>query len=438
MFSEGANKRIQQRKSVLRQSTIYLAQFLEGVDFGESDDDDNANDDGIGGKTPAAFHDSFLGVLPASRPHYHRSGSWTAVDDLSHILQTADPLDVILRRTDTSAYELVPHHTGNNRVEVMIHLQASRYAQLCKTSGNAQSVCQDIVDMVRSNYGGKFLVKRDEDDYRSLTDEQATAALDGIFRAEAGLAPAAAEKVALNNNTNDQPNSLLQPLHPPIFPAAIGLGTFGDGRDAHRTARDELQRRKKKKGLKSKLGHTGAKTGIRRAQSEGVRGGVSMSIPTPPQEKSTRYASTGMIGNATTAMNWTPDEKRPLAASVPAAMNGTDVRDLLGGDDEHEDIEPLEPTRRRSTLSAFSQEMIQDMLSRLDVSRGGGDLGVNQQLEPIKHTPVEAAIDTRDFDLGPSQWDHNIQPSAETASNHAIAEEDADELDFQVTRAMFD
>jgi len=437
MCSKDEKKRIHQRKSVLRQSTINLANFLEGVDFEQvSDDDDDDDHDGFGGNAQSVFQHSFPGVLPVSRPLYQRSGSWTADDDLSQILQTADPLDVILRLTDTS-YELVPHHTGNNRVGVMIQLQASKYAQQCETVGNAHSVCQDLVDMVRANYGGKFLVQRDENDYRCLTDEQATTALDSIFRTEAGLAPTTAPKSSHNYNKSNNisrahGNNLRHPLHPPTFSATIGSRSLGGGGDAHRTAREELQRRNKKKGLKTRLSNIVEKTSLGRAQSEGVGAGSSFSIPPPPQGNATRHVSTGVIGNATTAMHGTSDGKRPLAASTPVA--GTELRDLFLEDDVQDDIEPLEPTQRRFTLSAFSQGMIQDMLSRLDVSRDEDDLNANPRLEPNNHTTVEAAFDALDFDLGPNQWDSSNQATADQAT----VKETADELDFQLTPEMFE
>ena len=212
-------KRIAQRQSIrpsIRQSTIHLAQFLEGVDFDFDDENDNGNNDA----EQTMMIDASQNSSSSPVMMLQRSGSWCANnDDKQHVVQTANALDVILRiDPSTLSYSLVPNHTGNNRIGVMIQMQTSKYVALRESQGTAISVCRDLVDMVKDNYCGKFLVQVNngqDDDYRCLTDEQAISALDSVFSIAAGIAqkPAPPAVAAVyNNNKQDETLSQVDPI----------------------------------------------------------------------------------------------------------------------------------------------------------------------------------------------------------------------------------
>jgi len=389
MAGSDQKKRIAQRQSIrpsIRQSTIHLAQFLEGVDF-DSDVDDN--DKGNHAEPTMMTMDAPQNSSSSPVMMLQRSGSWSANNgDKQHVVQTANALDVILRiDPSTLSYSLVPNHTGNNRIGVMIQMQTSKYVALRESQGTAISVCRDLVDMVKDNYCGKFLVQVNngqDDDYRCLTDEQAISALDSVFSTAAGIGqkPAPPAVAAVYNNSNKQDETLSQ-VNPIPISFAWG-GSVGSGGDAHKTAREELQRRKKRQGFNTKISQLVAKTSLERSQSVGSSGSIPIPIalPLPSPTRISKFSTTGGLTERTTAANHSVDGSRPYSASLPVSMPSATINDLLEQQDETDDIgepldvEPLSPEAlRRPTLSAFSRAMIQDMLTRLDVVNDEEDLG---------------------------------------------------------------
>ena len=106
-----------------------------------------------------------------------------------------------------------------------------------------------------------------------------------------------------------------------------------------------------------------------------------------------------MIGTAAAAASLTTNHSGPFSASVPASQGATDLNDLLREDliEDDADIEPLSPARRRSTLSAFSQGMIEDMLSRLGVSHHD-DEDEDELVKSNNETVEEAAASEMDLE----------------------------------------
>lgn len=242
------------------------------------------------------------GGLPKSplKVILERSPSWSGgLDSECSIVLAANALDVVLQQEPGSQlYKLIPKHTGNNRVMVMVQLRLSKYltlvpervAKLCpSTTAQVCKLCMEMVEAVNVSYKGRFLVEQTKNDsdetesYRLLTTEQAVAAIECIFQREAmveqanattstNVTVAAPGTVKVNPTADDamsvtsapvavplEPVVALMPLIPTTFSSDGKHSTLNDsissmgGANVHRAAIESLQKRKKRQGVNNKI-----------------------------------------------------------------------------------------------------------------------------------------------------------------------------------------
>lgn len=358
-----------------------------------------------------------------------RSPSWTNYTNAvtlyksNNAVHTANALDVIFQIQSSTLYTLVPYHTGNMRVLVMVQLRLPRYMELvlntdCDNNNNASSVtsttsvyqlCAELVEAVQTNYNGRFLVEQDVDHhqegYLCLTEEQAASALESVFRCEAA---AEVNRIRSSANGFEQPNnyppmslSLSSPTKAHARPSEIKKHTLQQLQElaptsfgtVHQAAIESLQKRKKRQGVNNKISqmvaiNTGRVTLLERSQSTG-----DVDLPPPPLPPMpaplTRFASTGdfplspgplgtdgampqqqsdYLMSANALMDqWNEQQRHPTTWEPPNKdSNGLWHPSLLDIDQESELHH--RQSRRSTTLSAFSQGMIQDLLTSLDRS----------------------------------------------------------------------
>jgi hypothetical protein len=237
------------------------------------------------------------------RPTFERSPSWSeGMDELVTVVHTANALDVIFKKSVAAArdqYQLVPsHHTGNNRLLVMVQLRLPKFLLLNLESDrieNTKSLCMELVTAVKDNYNGRFLVEPEEDkDYFILlTDDRAAKAIHCLFQFEAELESsecgttasignyptttlepnslAAADEISsqgsLIQNKNRTPSLIKREAMQQLHQLSTSLNDFissnpdneiepghktSEG-DIHKFALESLQKRKKRQGLTSKI-----------------------------------------------------------------------------------------------------------------------------------------------------------------------------------------
>lgn len=154
------------------------------------------------------------------RPVVQRSGSFTS--RTSETIHTVvNPLDVILqlhRIRDNYFYKLCPHHTGNNRVGVMVDLQLSSFIKLQidnltketaennnnKDGNKSNRICEEIVRTVEEHWQGRFLLQVEEQGvigYTLLTKIEASQAVYDIFQE---TIDAAAKEASKNKSTIEE------------------------------------------------------------------------------------------------------------------------------------------------------------------------------------------------------------------------------------------
>jgi hypothetical protein len=288
-----------------------------------------------------------------------RSPSWSqGLDSARHEI-LANALDVIFQQSplldaesgQTSnqdpRYTLTADHTGNNRLLVMVQLRLSRYMTVTRSSQGTDKrapppaaervgqICRELVEAVQVGYKGRFLVENiqiesgDSVSYRLLTDDQAAAALECVFQAEAAVEEALTATVPSSCTTvasvSDDTMSVASGSLASVASSAVTLpnipttfNSSGTGRatsgDVHRAAIESLQKRKKRQGVSNKISQmvamaTGNSTLLERSRLAGeVLGGHASTssqsfIPMeqlsgmPPPLVSgnlSRFASTGM------------------------------------------------------------------------------------------------------------------------------------------------
>jgi hypothetical protein len=162
---------------------------------------------------------------PPPPPLLERSGSWTgsSLQEQHRIVHTANALDVLLQlHSSLTSYVLPPnsHHTGNNRLSVMMTLQMAKYRACRHDAVSVRKMCRDLADAVQTHYQGRFLVVQggigtgtnsdDNDDdgggcctYLYLNDDQAAAALESIFAATVEAEEDAAAEAAAAATSED-------------------------------------------------------------------------------------------------------------------------------------------------------------------------------------------------------------------------------------------
>jgi hypothetical protein len=288
-----------------------------------------------------------------------RSPSWSqGLDSARHEI-LANALDVIFRQSplldaesdqtsnQATRYILTADHTGNNRLLVMVQLRLSRYMAVTRSSqGTDQKApsaaaervgqtCRELVEAVQVGYKGRFLVEDiqiesgDTVSYRLLTDDQAAAALECVFQAEAAVEEALTAPVPSSSTTvasvNDDTMSVASGSLASVASSVITLpnipttfNSSGPGRatsgDVHRAAIESLQKRKKRQGVSNKISQmvamaTGNSTLRERSRSAGeVLGGhgstssqsfipmeqLSGMPPPPVSGNLSRFGSTGI------------------------------------------------------------------------------------------------------------------------------------------------
>lgn len=298
----------------------------------------------------------------------------------SHVL-TAEALDVILNRRDdaTCPYALVPNHTGNNRLLVMVHQRAERYETIVDDSLQVSRMCRELVETIQTFYNGRFLVEQAATTtsttsttttgdltpstyFIKLTDDQAATALACVFRLEAQATTAAQQQhlppptTTLSNTKQSAMDAI----------AALSAGT-ALASDAHKTALKSLQRKKKRQDTQNKITQNYARFGT--SSSDPAAAAVSSATTGIPDHHhhhnhmrghlmDHRAHSVGLIG-----------QQQP-AAIVPEPLAVLPQRRASSG---------MIMPARRSTLSAFSAGMIEDMLHRLDVEQAAAAQELDRQ-----------------------------------------------------------
>lgn len=267
-----------------------------------------------------------------------RSDSWTAKEETK--LTTANPLDVLLEQSADKKYKLIKDHTGSNRLEVMLQLKVKSYKK------SKLITCKEIIDTFKIQYSGRFLIETN-DLYKVLSEDQSIAVLECLF--EDILKPRVPETIPEAAGSTDIP--VVQPTIPEKLPG-IERATSND---THKTAVSLLLQRKKRSGFNTRTSIT--KADIAKLPSF-----------LPHHSRLSRFSSTGDVPDPRPiAPNFLPMRQTStgILSSHSQATVSQDTMNLPRQPSFRRSLEPA----RRPTLSAFSQDMIKEMLERLDVEK---------------------------------------------------------------------
>jgi len=468
-------KKRRRRSSLLRRSLssgnmledqkkrVAMLSQLQQFDDDEDDDDDKddqdeqqyQSDSSAGRNKSSCNISTTSNNNNSSRPVLlQRANSWSMSETSRETICTANPLDVIVTTTASSnpssaSYQLIPNHTGNNRLAVMIQLQLPKYTALSNSLREQQNMCREIVETVRRHYSGRFLVEAPtmvgtnndvgflrssgsstgvttEHEYHALTDQQAAAAVQALFRAEQQISGNDEQQsptdVSAVKQQQQRPSVVkkqviqqLQNIPTTLVAATASQNDTSDSNegnnsvtsvsDIHKVAIQSLQQRKKRQTTNtkiSKLVRSGLGAG-ERSQSAGLAGATSLLQQPPPflpaaVALNERYATTGMMhdprrhhhhgitgSTATTGgggeyyqnnknQEWTVDDSYNNNNNSPSTMNYHHAR-------------PHQGRRMTARLSEFSQGMIKDLLVQLEVDNDDdnddNDVGHRREYHPV-------------------------------------------------------
>jgi hypothetical protein len=322
---------------------------------------------------------SFTDVLP------HKDSSAT-------MIHTANALDVLLERHNPDhdddddslcatgcCYRLHRNHTGNNRLAVMIDLRSGRYKEAVAAANNNNNntnsnsklevhrLCMELVHAVTEHYHGRFLLLLDpleDDKFLALSDEQAAAAIATIFKEE-------------DNNNNNRHNSKrstnnVSNMSASMNDSSSSFQSFSDNSfsslpanlqvptNAHQAALASLHRRKKRNETSTKLSQI-----VSRNHQFSPAPLLAIS------SGSGSFRGQQMLGARASSVG-VLDTQQPDSSDNEMYQPLRVQRRASSG--------RIDPAPRRSTLSHFSQEMIRDLLLRLEESHdnsapvAGGEL----------------------------------------------------------------
>ena len=211
-LSSGNMLEDQKKRFAFRRSLL-----LSDVSSDEEEETEGAKGDAVP-ETSFPLDTSSSGMSTSRRSTLERSPSWSeGMDEQVTMVHTANALDVIFTKSTLASrvqYHLVSsHHTGNNRLLVMVQLRLSKFLVVQELDTdpqqlNTKSLCTELVTAVKDNYNGRFLAEPevDKDYFILLTDEQAAAAIQCLFQSEAELEASANEKASATT-VNVEPNS---------------------------------------------------------------------------------------------------------------------------------------------------------------------------------------------------------------------------------------
>jgi hypothetical protein len=316
----------------------------------EEDDEEEAEGGEVGDTSELSFlrnTSNGAGSASTRRPALERLPSWSeGMDELVTVVHTANALDVIFTKSAMASrdqYQLVSsHHTGNNRLLVMVQLRLPKFLVLMDSDPqqqNAKSQCMELVAAVKENYNGRFLMEPevDKDYFILLGDDQAATAIHCVFQSEAELETSAATGTAaasggacpssvvveLNSHpvmdATSSPNGMiqnnsrtpslikreaLQQLHELSTSLSDVISSNPDiavepGRNKseggiQKVALESLQKRKKRQGLTNKISQMVAYNPSAAAVASRVERRSSVSeLPRRSGTGLTRWASTG-------------------------------------------------------------------------------------------------------------------------------------------------
>jgi hypothetical protein len=160
------------------------------------------------------------------------------------IIKTAEPLDVVFQ---TNEKTLIPDHTGNNRLVVLVSIKQVLYQTAVSNNDTVkqQAMLNDLVSTVQDSWGGRFLSQRGRA-YVMMSDDAVVVALADLLAGAETPAPAAPTK---------RPSLLLQVWNGRANNnTAITKSQDTTDNNRMRTAAVEsLQRRKQRQGLAKKI-----------------------------------------------------------------------------------------------------------------------------------------------------------------------------------------
>lgn len=193
------------------------------------------------------------------------SGNKNIVD----MVETPEPLDVLLVESRDAFQPNVTHQAGNNRLSILMEVQCDQYR---KASAKGQeSIVQELILAVTSHWGGRFLsVTPFRDAYQILTERQtppavralfenflrsetATSAMEALHRSccEAGIGATGATPKLPSSLKKEAVNALHQMQPPPIIEPSTGAAVKVE--DLRSAAVKSLQKRKQRQGLATKI-----------------------------------------------------------------------------------------------------------------------------------------------------------------------------------------
>jgi hypothetical protein len=338
-----------QKKRFAFRRSLLLSDLSTG-----SEEDDEVEAEDVVGDEPSFFRNTSGGTASTRRPTLERLPSWSeGMDELFTVVHTANALDVIFKKSTFASqerYQLVSsHHTGNNRLLVMVQLRLPKYLTLMDAVDpmNATSLCMELVAAVQENYSGRFLVEPevDKDYFILLTDEEAATAIHCLFQSEAELEasagtttsggdhfvvvepnarPAVDTGSSMNGiiqNNSRTPSLIkreaLQHLHElstslsdvissnPDVTAADPGRSKPEGGGIQKFALESLQKRKKRQGLTNKISQMVAYNPSAAVVASRVERRSSVSeLPRRSFAGLTRWASTGHSINQQHPLDW--------------------------------------------------------------------------------------------------------------------------------------
>jgi hypothetical protein len=253
------------------------------------------------------------------------------------MVETPEPLDVLLVESRDAFQPNVTHQVGNNRLSILMEVQCEQY-RIAPVKGR-ESIVQELIEAVTSHWGGRFLsVTPFNDAYQILTERQAppavralfenflqggtaTAAMEALHRScsEAGIGSAAGIPAKRSSAVKKEAVQALHQLHPPPI---IESSTNASVKDMRSAAVKSLQKRKQRQGLATR---------IRSLTTTALTRGVSEPVKKSNRQKAAESASRNY--------DTTP---LPIHGNTRLSMSEGVLGDLLNGLDVSGDLQMSE------------------------------------------------------------------------------------------------